>query len=126
MPEGVPMTNNFPIVNGQKKFHLQMDCFCHFKFCHSRKNNFCCKWIPFLGLDSKVYLLQKKKLFSSYPPLKPSLPMKRRKKKLFRSCKMEKKPSNNGKKRNSFTLEKLLIYFFLQIKFAFRKDPPKL
>jgi len=37
---------------------------------------------------------------------------------------MEKKPSNNGKKRNSFTLEKLLIYFFLQIKFAFMKDPP--
>jgi len=36
---------------------------------------------------------------------------------------MEKKPSNNGKKRNSFTLEKLLIYFFLQIKFAFRKEP---
>ena len=37
---------------------------------------------------------------------------------------MEKKrTSNNGKKRNSFTLEKLLIYFFLQIKFAFRKEP---
>ena len=43
-----------------KKLHLQMDYFCHFKFCHSRTNNFCCKWIPFLGLDSKVYLLQKK------------------------------------------------------------------
>ena len=100
---------------------LKMDYFCHFKFCHSRKNNFCYKWIPFLGLDSKVYLLQKK-LFSSYPPLKPSLPMKRRKKNCLGAAKW--KPSNNGKKRNSFTLEKLLIYFFLQIKFAFRKDPP--
>ena len=107
-----------------KKLHLQKDYFCHFKFGHSRKNNFCCKWIPFLGLDSKVYLLQKKTLFSSYPPLKPSLPMKRRKKNCLGAAKWKKKPSNNGKKRNSFTLEKLLIYFFLQIKFAFRKDPP--
>ena len=104
--------------------NLKMNHFCHFKFSHSRKNHFCCKWIPFLGLDSKVYLLQKKKLFSSYPLLKPSLPMKRRKKNCLGAAKWKKSLVIMEKKRNSFTLEKLLIYFFLQIKFAFRKDPP--
>ena len=26
--------------NGKKCSHLQMDIFCHFKFCHDRKNHF--------------------------------------------------------------------------------------
>ena len=93
-------------------------------FAKVEKKPFATNGFLFLDWTAKYIYYKKTKLFSSYPPLKPSLPMKRRKKKLFRSCKMEKKPSNNGKKRNSFTLEKLLIYFFLQIKFAFRKDPP--
>ena len=49
--------------------------------------------------------------------------MKRRKKNCLGAAKWKKSLVIMEKKRNSFTLEKLLIYFFLQIKFAFRKDP---
>ena len=28
------------IPNVENKLHLQMDIFCHFKFCHNRKNGF--------------------------------------------------------------------------------------
>ena len=74
----------------------------------------------FLFLDwTAKYIYYKKKLFSSYPPLKPSLPMKRRKKKLFRSCKMEKKPSNNGKKTKLFHSRKTTNLFFSSNKVCF-------
>ena len=80
----------------------------------------------FLFLDwTAKYIYYKKETLFLLSSTKTLPTHEKKKKKLFRSCKMEKKPSNNGKKRNSFTLEKLLIYFFLQIKFAFRKDPSK-
>ena len=77
----------------------------------------------FLDWTAKYIYYKKTKLFSSYPPLKPSLPMKRRKKNCLGAAKW-KKSLVIMEKTKLFHSRKTTNLFFLQIKFAFRKDPP--